>query len=138
MDLDIVRNKVATIERCLKRVRETYNGDFASLEDLDKQDIIVLNIQRACESAIDLSMHLCAEQGLGVPQSNADAFGFLFERGVITSELYQSLKSMVGFRNIAVHEYQKLNLKILQAIIEEHLRDLEEFTACILKDNKPE
>lgn len=138
MDLDIVVNKIATIERCLERVRKTYNEDSKNLEDLDKQDIIILNIQRVCEAAIDISMHICAQQGLGIPQANADAFGFLFEKGVITSELHQSLKSMVGFRNVAVHDYQKLNLKILRAVIEEHLQDLTEFTESILKANKLE
>jgi len=34
---------------------------------------------------------------------------------------------MVGFRNIALHEYQKLNLDVVKAIIEEHLTDFTRF-----------
>ena len=33
------------------------------------------------------------------------------------------MKVMVGFRNIAVHDYQEMNLVILQKIVEDHLKD---------------
>lgn len=34
---------------------------------------------------------------------------------------------MVGFRNLAVHDYQELNLDIVLSIIRSNLADLEEF-----------
>jgi hypothetical protein len=56
---DVVLNKAATVERCILRAREVYAGDPAHLStDLTRQDSIVLNLQRACEAAIDLAMHL--------------------------------------------------------------------------------
>jgi hypothetical protein len=55
---EIVLNKAATIERCLRRITDEYAGDLANLEeDLTRQDSIILNIQRACEASIDLAMH---------------------------------------------------------------------------------
>ena len=56
---DVVLNKAAAIERCVERVREEYAGSAANLRDnRTKQDSIILNLQRAAEAAIDLSMHL--------------------------------------------------------------------------------
>jgi uncharacterized protein YutE (UPF0331/DUF86 family) len=56
---DVVLNKAAIVERCIQRIREEHAGDDAVLENnLTKQDSIILNIQRACEAAIDLGMHL--------------------------------------------------------------------------------
>src|SRR5256885_16757196 len=56
---DVVLNKAATIERCVRRIREEHAGDDRRLiEDITRQDSIVLNLQRACEAAIDLAMHL--------------------------------------------------------------------------------
>jgi uncharacterized protein YutE (UPF0331/DUF86 family) len=40
---------------------------------------------------------------------------------------------MVGFRNIAVHDYQTINLTILEQIVEKHLEDFTDFTKQILK-----
>jgi hypothetical protein len=49
-DCDIVLAKIAAIERCLKRIRETTGGDPARLEEIDRQDIFVLNLQRAIQA----------------------------------------------------------------------------------------
>ncbi|USK87483.1 type VII toxin-antitoxin system HepT family RNase toxin [Peribacillus asahii] len=129
---DVILNKVATIERCLKRIHEEYAGNPANLKDYTKQDSIILNIQRACEASIDLAMHIVSEKKLGLPKASRDAFKFLQEAKIIDSALAKTLMNMVGFRNIAVHDYQAIELDILQAIIEQHLGDFIIFTTIIL------
>ncbi|WP_425489457.1 hypothetical protein [Geomicrobium halophilum] len=37
----------------------------------------------------------------------------------------------MGFRNVAIYDYQRMQLPILQAIIEEHLLDFIDFAAEI-------
>jgi uncharacterized protein YutE (UPF0331/DUF86 family) len=97
---DVVVNKAAIIERCVARVREGYAGDERNLlEDVRRQDSIILNLQRACEASIDLAMHLVSVDRLGVPQETRDAFRLLREGGVIDSDLAQRMGRMVGFRN---------------------------------------
>lgn len=124
---DVALNKAATIERCLRRVREEYADRPENLQDITKQDAIVLNIQRACEAAIDLAMHLVRVRKLGLPQESRDAFELLEGASVITKEDAAALKRMVGFRSVAVHDYQKLNLAIVEAIVRDHLGELERF-----------
>ena len=125
---DVVLNKAAIIERCVQRVREEYAGDSRNLTaNLTKQDAIILNIQRSCEAAIDLAMHLVRRYRLGLPQESREAFDLLVQAGHLPAALADSLRKMVGFRNIAVHDYQKLNLAIVQAIVEKHLKDLLSF-----------
>jgi len=133
MQNDVIINKTNIIGRCLKRVLEEYNGNPDNLNNLAQQDSITLNIQRACEACIDLAMHLVAEKDLGIPQNSKDAFELLLKNGIIGPELSSRLKAMVGFRNIAVHDYQALNLTIIKKIIENHLKDIEEFANLILK-----
>lgn len=129
---DISLNKAQIIERCIQRIEEEYEDDPANLNNLTRQDSIILNIQRAREAAIALAMHWVAEKGWGIPNSSREAFELLAEHGVIEAELAGKLKSMVGFRNIAVHDYQKMNLDILKNIIIYHLSDLTEFTKVLL------
>ena len=78
-------------------------------------------------------LHLVAEGKLGLPQNSRDAFGLLCNGGVIDRQLAQKLQAMVGFRNIAVHDYQEINLAIVQAVIEKHLDDLKTFVDVILQ-----
>ncbi|MDD2574158.1 MAG: DUF86 domain-containing protein [Bacillota bacterium] len=133
MENDVLLNKSQIIEHCIQRINEVYEGDPENLKDFTKQDSIILNIQRACEACIDLAMHVVSDKRLGLPQSTRDAFDSLEQNKIIDSEMASRLKTMVGFRNIAVHEYQKLNLVIVQRIIEMHLNDLLEFAHFILK-----
>ncbi|CCO09149.1 conserved hypothetical protein [Desulforamulus hydrothermalis Lam5 = DSM 18033] len=130
---DVILNKTQVIKRCKKRIQEEYDNNFQNLLNYTRQDSIILNIQRACEAAIDLAMHVVAEKKLGLPQSSRQAFDLLYENGLIERELSERLKAMVGFRNIAVHDYQSVNLNILQKIIENHLADLETFAGILVK-----
>ena len=132
MTNDVILNKTQIIKRCLKRINEEYQGDIQNLHNYTKQDSVILNLQRACEAAIDLAMHIVAEKSLGIPQTSRQAFDLLCENNIIENELAEKLKKMVGFRNIAVHDYQAVNLKILQKIIEHHLEDFKEFADALM------
>src|SRR5690625_7583252 len=114
---DIIINKITTIERCVKRIHDVYQGNPQNLTDFTKQDSIILNIQRACEASIDLAMHLVSEHKLGIPKTSREAFEILQKSNIIELNLAQSLMNMVGFSNIAIHDYQALKLYILQTIL---------------------
>jgi len=130
---DVTLNKIEIMKRCIRRVEEEYDGNPKNLENYTKQDSITLNIQRACEAVIDLGMHVIAERGLGIPQTSRDTFEILQDNRIISPEMSERLKAMIGFRNIAIHNYQRLNLKIIQAIIEKHMEDLVHFSEIIKK-----
>ena len=130
---DVVLNKAASIERCVARVREEYEADSQSFTtNFSRQDAAILNIQRACEACLDMGQHIIRRESLGLPQSARDIFTLLAQSGWIDEELANAMKRMVGFRNIAVHEYQALQLPILLNIIKLHLSDFSEFSRCIL------
>ena len=131
---DVALNKAAIIERCIRRVHEVYVGDERNLrDDATKQDSIVLNLQRACEAAIDLAMHLVRRDRLGIPQDSREAFDLLVERGGLPRDIADKLRRMVGFRNVAVHEYQALNLDIVREIIRSYLSELSSFAAFAMR-----
>ncbi len=131
---DVVLNKAATIERCVARAREEYAaaGDGFAL-NYSRQDAAVLNIQRACEAALDVGHYLIRRDKLGVPQSARDVFALLAQAGRIEPVLADALKKMVGFRNIAVHEYQRLLLPVTESIITRHLDEFLQLTRALLK-----
>src|SRR6056297_4230704 len=124
---DILYNKISIIERCLKRVDEVYESNPENLEDYTKQDSIVLNILRVIEATIDIAMHIVSVKKLGLPQNSRDAFKLLYSANIIDKDTLESLKNMIGFRNVAVHNYQKLNLEILKKIIENNQKDFNIF-----------
>jgi len=131
---DVLLNKVGIIERCLHRIDEEYRGHEDELEtNYTRQDSIILNIQRTCEASIDAAMHIVRLRHLGIPQDSREAFALLNEAGILPVKLSDQLQSMVGFRNIAVHDYRKLNIEIVRSIIEKRLPDFREFSRIILE-----
>jgi uncharacterized protein YutE (UPF0331/DUF86 family) len=124
---DVILNKSEIIERCLKRVNELYAGDSARLRnDFLYQDAALLNIERACQAAIDLGMRWVRLESLGVPKESRDAFGLLADAGRLPRELADSLKKMIGFRNVVVHDYRAIDLDIVEAIIKRDFPDFRE------------
>lgn len=130
---DVIINKITTIERCVNRIHEVYENNPENLKDITKQDSIILNIQRACEASIDLAMHIVSARKLGIPKASREGFKLLQEAGLINPVLAKTLMNMVGFRNIAVHDYQALELGILEAILDKHIDDFKEFTKVVLQ-----
>lgn len=130
---DVVLNKVAVIERCVARVHEEYDLDpinFAS--DYTRQDAAILNIQRACQAALDLANSVVRDQMIGIPQSARDVYTLMADRNIISTGLASTLKRMVGFRNVAVHDYQSLQTEIVQDVITNRLDDLLVFAQQVL------
>ena len=130
---DVLLNKAAIIERCLKRIGDEYQGHEQELEtNFTRQDAIVLNLLRACEASIDAAMHIIRQRRLGLPQESRDAFRLLDEAGLLKKELSNEMQKTVGFRNVAVHDYRELSLTILRSILESRLGDFRDFVRAVI------
>ena len=122
---DIVINKIQSIQRCVLRAREEYRTDpdgFAT--HYTRQDAAMLNVLRACETAIDLANHVIRAHKLGIPISAADSFKLLRTAGAIDARLAERMMKMVGFRNTIIHQYTKVDIDIVIAVIVSELDEL--------------
>lgn len=136
MQDDVIINKIATIERCVQRVKEEYaKEEFYT--SYTYQDAAILNIQRACEASLDIGQYIIRYKSLGIVQSARDVFAILDEHKYISESLSIRLQKAVGFRNIAVHEYININFDIVESIISKDIDDFLEFTRCILAYTEP-
>lgn len=133
VDEDILLEKSQQIKNCLQRIYEKTQGNPALLNNLDVQDIVVLNLQRAVQTVIDMASHVTADQQLGLPKNLRENFTLLEAAKWISPKLSKQLQNMVGFRNIAVHDYQSVDVEVLKGIVKDHLKDLEDFYHCILE-----
>jgi uncharacterized protein YutE (UPF0331/DUF86 family) len=131
---DVLINKAATIERCVARAREEFAADPAGFAtNFTRQDAAILNVQRACEAALDMGMHIIRRERLGMTQSARDTFSLLEHAHWITAPVAEHMRRMVGFRNVAVHDYQALQLPIILNILTQHLDEFLEFSRQMLK-----
>lgn len=122
LSLDIILSKCQSIERCVRRTREEYAAAGDNFEtDFTHQDAALLNLQRACELSIDLANHLIKINKWELPASSRQTFQVLATQKVLSKELADELGKMVGLRNVVIHEYSKVNIKIVESVIHNHL-----------------
>lgn len=119
---DVCLNKASIIERALRRILEEFAADH-SLTEYTHIDAMTLNIERACQATIDVALHVVARDHLGIPQNSADAFRLLHKSQLLSEPITRSMIAMTGFRNIAIHEYQHMDMSVLRAIGESRWRD---------------
>lgn len=68
MSHDVILNKIATIEKCLLRVKEEYYADSEHFNtNYTRQDSVVLNLERASQASIDIATHIVKIKKLGSP-----------------------------------------------------------------------
>jgi uncharacterized protein YutE (UPF0331/DUF86 family) len=132
MDREVVEQKLESLRRCLSRVEAKCPLDAATLAaDLDLQDIVSLNLSRAVQISVDIGAHLIAGMEVAPPDTMGQTFELLAQAGVMNAELANRLKKAVGFRNIAVHNYESINWEIVHSIVKNHLTDFSEFAKIV-------
>ncbi len=130
--IDALAQKTTRVERCIARAREEYAEAADFLTDRTHQDAAILNLQRACELAIDMGNMVIAHEQWGLPQSAREVFSMLADRGLIAADMALNLQRMVGFRNVAVHEYDTLDIRIVVRVIEHDVDAVLQFASQVL------
>jgi uncharacterized protein YutE (UPF0331/DUF86 family) len=101
--------------------------------DLDLQDIIALNLSRAVQISVDIGAHLITGMDAPPPGTMGQTFDILAKEGFLNDEVATNLKKAVGFRNIAVHNYERINWLIVHSIVKYHLVDFVQFAKLVTK-----
>ena len=133
IDKKVIGEKLISLNRCLERIKLHTPTSVETLQnDFDAQDIISLNIQRAVQISVDIAAHILAEQLHEQTPTMAETFLALSRHGLLDSQLASRLAKTVGFRNIAVHEYNTLDMNILYSIITKEIGRFYEFSDTVM------
>jgi uncharacterized protein YutE (UPF0331/DUF86 family) len=129
-DQALVAKKLALIETSVQEL-QTLSRPEAIRSDVRELRFAAYTLHIAIQAALDTAAHIVSDGRLGEPRNNRELFELLERYGWISPELGVSLCDMVGFRNIVVHGYEKLNGAIVEEIVQNHLGDLLDFVSAI-------
>ncbi len=130
----LIIKKIDLLSRCIARIEQKRPETIEELErDIDIQDIIAINLERAVQQCVDSAMIVLSTAGARVPETMSDAFDQLFLQGIISKEVCSRMQNAAGFRNLLVHTYRKIDWKIVWSIITEHLDDFRRFAAEVMR-----
>lgn len=128
MDEMFIFRKMESLGRCVGRIRSKRGFTQEELlRDHDLQDILSVNLQRAVQLSVDIAMHVLSNLSGTLPDTMGEAFIALHEHGVISDTTATALRSSVGLRNIAVHDYVAVNWQIVQDVVDRHVEVFVDF-----------
>ncbi len=125
--------KIESLRRCISRIEQKRPADSKMLRfDVDLQDIISVNLERAVQQSVDIASIIISVIEAPAPVTMASSFTTLAESGIIDEQLALKLSKAVGFRNIAVHEYDKINWDVVFSIITVNIDDFRSYISAVL------
>ena len=134
VDRDLIFSKANSVRKHVKRALEKSDVDKQTfVNDRDRQDIILFNLQMAVQNCIDIAAHIISDEGYGVPGSNNEMFYMLEENGYLETQMVEKMVKAVGFRNLIVHEYGKLDMDEVYAISKNDIKDLLGYLRAVFK-----
>jgi uncharacterized protein YutE (UPF0331/DUF86 family) len=134
VDKDLLLAKASSVKRYIKRIEEKSKIDLDTfLSDIDRQEIVLFNIQMAVQNCIDIAAHIISEEGLGIPGSTSEMFYLLEENAYLDKQITEKMVKAAGLRNLIVHEYAKVEITQIFDIAKKNITDLNEYLKVIFK-----
>jgi uncharacterized protein YutE (UPF0331/DUF86 family) len=132
VDRDLILRRLASLETYLGQLAP-YRGTGvdAYRADWKTQRIVERTLHLAIETCMDVADHIVADRRLRVPETGAESFEILAEAGLLPAPLGTALASMVGFRNILVHDYTRIDPAIVVRVLGSDLADVERFRDAV-------
>ena len=132
MNSVVIASKLESLRRCLDRITSKKPDTLDQLlEDIDMQDILALNLERSIQLCVDIANHILASSDDSPAMSMAESFERLSEKEIISVELAGNLRRAVGFRNLSVHAYDKIDWNLVWNNFKSDLNDLLQFVEII-------
>jgi uncharacterized protein YutE (UPF0331/DUF86 family) len=132
VDKDRILAKLDQLEGYLQELRQILPESFAGYQKVEKKRACERLLQIAIEAVIDICHMLVRELRLGLPSEEDDVFEKLSQAGVISSQMVATLKRMKGLRNILVHEYGRVDDRIVYDQAHKGIQDFMRFKEEIL------
>lgn len=138
VDKSLILRKLSTLDEYQKQINEYAEislKDYTA--DWKIQRIVERTLQMMIETCLDVSGHIISDEKLKVPKTYADMFRILVENKILKESQLEALEKMAQFRNIIVHDYQKIDAGIVIGILQKNLHDFERFKEAIVDYLKP-
>lgn len=133
VDKTLLLRKLAELEEYLIQIKEYAN---VSAEQYSKewriQRIVERTLQMIIESCADIAGHIISDRGYRIPTSYADTFRVLYEKEILTKDLFETMEKISKFRNIIVHHYDRIEPEIVVSILRKDLNDFMEFKKVMI------
>jgi uncharacterized protein YutE (UPF0331/DUF86 family) len=132
VDKTLVLRKLSDLDEYGTQIAEYATvsaGEYKA--DWKVQRIIERTLQVMIETCLDIAGHIIADRGFRAPDSYADMFRILQANGILEEAQLPAMEKMARFRNLVVHQYEKIDPDIVVSILNKNLPDFERYRDSI-------
>ena len=124
VDKSLVLRKLSDLGDLCEQILE-FRGITARryAADWKSQRIVERTLQMMVEICLDVANHIISDKGYRRPVGYADHFTVLRETGLLNARLSARMMKMAKFRNLIVHNYDKIDAEIIVGILNKNLSD---------------
>ena len=134
VDKTLILRKLSALDEYLKQISEYANITLeAYAVDWKIQRIVERTLQMMIETCLDISGHIISDEKFRMPETYADMFRILVEKSILSESRVDAFEKMARFRNIVVHNYERIDPEIVIGILRNNLGDFEDFKTSIIK-----
>jgi uncharacterized protein YutE (UPF0331/DUF86 family) len=133
LDRDRILARLDALDGYLEELRQVVPPTFEEYRQVEKRRACERLLQIAIEAVLDVCGLVVAGLRLGLPGEEDDMFEKLAEAGIISTESKARLRRMKGLRNILVHEYGRVNDRLIYDVLQSELGDFERFKQEVLR-----
>ena len=133
VDKTLLLRKLAELEEYFGQIGEYSDisaGEYS--KNWKTQRIVERTLQMMIEICVDIASHIVSDEGFRVPKSYADTFKVLYENKIIKKDLFDRMERMAKFRNILVHQYDRIDAGIVVNILNTHLDYFSDYKEAII------
>ena len=124
VDKTLILRKLADLEIYFNQLCEYSNITVNKYEgDWKTQRIVERTLQVMIETCLDIAGHVISDRSYRIPKNYADAFRILHENNILNKALSDTMQKITRFRNIIVHDYDKVDAEIVVAVLKKDLKD---------------
>lgn len=132
MDRERILTKLDELQSYLEELKQVGPASFEEYQTVEKKRACERLLQIAIEAVLDVCHLFVRGLRLGLPAEEDDIFDKLVRRGILSSETGAMLRKMKGLRNILVHEYGRVDDRLVYAMAAAGVQDFVRFQEEIL------
>lgn len=125
MDKERILIKIDRLDGYLHELQDIMPENYETYQKIEKKRACERLLQVSIESVLDICAQFVIELRLGLPSEEDDIFEKLEQAKVMSSAAKEKLKRMRGFRNILVHEYGRIDDRIVYDLLKNHMEDFD-------------
>lgn len=132
IDESLTSAKLSRLQQYVRYLEELRRLDFKELiSDFKAAGAVERYLQLSIECMIDIGNEIISSLQLQRPEKYRDIPYILANSGIIPREFADIMASMIGLRNLLVHDYASINHRLVYEFLQTRLGDFNKFSKYI-------